>query len=93
MEKFKYRFILISNMIIEREIGEKGQLVIPKDIRRFLGLKKGQKVIFEVRKDEVVLRPEQDPEKFLEDFLNIPKTKNITLKEIKRGLEEKYDLP
>jgi len=80
-------------MNIEREIGEKGQVVIPKDIRKFLGLQRGQKVIFEVREKEVVLKP-SDPEKFLEDFLNVPKLKKpLKTKDIKRMLEEQYDLP
>ncbi len=80
-------------MNIEREIGEKGQVVIPKDIRKFLGLRSGQKVIFEVREKEVVLKP-SDPKKFLEDFLNVPKLKKpLRIKDIKKILEEQYDLP
>ncbi|MEK6862397.1 MAG: hypothetical protein AABY07_10635 [Nanoarchaeota archaeon] len=37
----------------------------------------------------------KDPNKFLEEFLNIPKErkKNITIKEIKKILDEQYDLP
>ena len=34
-------------MIIRREIGEKGQVVIPKIIREMLKLRKGKKVVFE----------------------------------------------
>jgi AbrB family looped-hinge helix DNA binding protein len=36
-------------MKFERELGEKGQVVIPKDIRDLLGLRSGQKVVFETR--------------------------------------------
>ena len=36
-------------MIIKREISEKGQIVIPKDIREYLGLKEREKVIFEIK--------------------------------------------
>jgi len=80
-------------MIIEKEIGKKGQVVIPKDIRKFLGLNKGQKVVFEVREKEVVLK-QSDPDKFLEDFLNVPKLKKpLRTKDIKKMLEEQYDLP
>ena len=79
-------------MLIEREIGEKGQVVIPKDIRSLLGLKVGQKIIFEVKENEVLIKSEQDPERFLEDFFNVPK-KNITMKQIKKLLDEKYDIP
>lgn len=33
-------------MIIKREIGEKEQVVIPKDIKDMLNLRKGEKVVF-----------------------------------------------
>ena len=81
-------------MIIEREIGQKGQVVIPKDIRKFLGLNRGQKVVFEVKEDKIILK-KQDPVKFVEDFLNVPKKlkKGLTTKEIKKTILEQYDLP
>ena len=80
-------------MQIEREIGERGQVVIPKDIRKFLGLHKGQTVVFEVKEKEVILKL-SDPEKFLEDFLNVPRLKKpLKTKDIKRILEEQYDIP
>lgn len=79
-------------MIIKRELGDKGQVVIPKDIREFLDLKKNEKVIFEIKNQEVILKKEQDPKEFLEDFLNVPKLKRkITTKEIKKIIEEEYD--
>jgi len=80
-------------MIIKREIGEKGQVVIPKDIRNFLGLEKGEKVVFEVKDREVILKKEQDVEEFLKDFLNIPEKlrKPITMKEIKNIILSQYD--
>ena len=87
-------------MEIQREIGEKGQVVIPKDIREYLGLRRRQKVIFEVRgkengkEREVTLKKAEDPEKFMNEFFN-PKfrKKNITLKELKKIEDESYDLP
>ena len=79
-------------MIIKREIGEKGQVVIPKDIREYLGLRKGEKVVFEIRGKEVVLKQEQDAEDFLEDFFNTPKIKRkLTTREIKKIIEEQYE--
>jgi AbrB family looped-hinge helix DNA binding protein len=45
-------------MIIKREIGEKGQVVIPKDIREYLGLNISLSIILEVRDNEVVLKKE-----------------------------------
>jgi len=75
-------------MISKREIGEKGQVVIPKDIREFLGLDKGVKV----RGDEVILKNEQDPNKFLEEFFNVPnKEKKGSAKEIKKIILQQND--
>ncbi len=79
-------------MIIKREIGEKGQVVIPKDIREHLGLNIGVNIIFEVRDNEVVLRKEEDGKKFLRDFLNVPKIKRkIDVKELKKIYGEQYE--
>ncbi len=78
-------------MIIRREIGKKGQVVIPKDIRTFLGIKSGENVIFEVRNKEVVLK-QQDNTNFLEEFLNVSKklNKGIRIKDIKEVIDEQY---
>lgn len=71
-------------MIIERQIGEKGRVAIPKDTGKFLGLRKGKRVI----------KPKQDPEEFLKDFLNVPRLKKpLKIKDLKKALEEQYDLP
>lgn len=82
-------------MNIKRTVGEKGQVVVPKDIREHLGMKPGTEVIFEVRGEEVVLRPGLDPKKFVEDFCSIRKKvkKRMTLKELKKIEAESYDLP
>ncbi|MDO8460659.1 MAG: AbrB/MazE/SpoVT family DNA-binding domain-containing protein [Nanoarchaeota archaeon] len=77
-------------MIMRREIGAKGQVVIPKDIREYLGLKRGEKVIFEIRNKEVLIKQEQDPQEFLQDFLNIPKLKRDKRK-IKDMILEQYE--
>ncbi len=79
-------------MIIRRPIGEKGQVVIPRDIRQLLNLKK--EVVFEVVDGNVMIKPEQDPQEFLKDFLDVPKLKrNLTLKDLKKIREEEYELP
>lgn len=79
-------------MIIKREIGEKGQIVIPKDIRDMLNLRKGEKVIFEIKDKEVSIKNEEDPEEFLKEFLDVPKIKKrMTPEKLKKIYEEQYD--
>lgn len=81
-------------MIIKRQIGEKGQIVIPRDIRRMLNLHKGKTVNITVREDEIIIKNEQSNEEFLKDFLNVPKPKkNLTLKDLRKMEDESYDLP
>ena len=79
-------------MIIRREIGEKGQIVIPKDIRKHLGLDIGINITFEVKDDELVKKKEKDPIATVEDFFNTPKIKKkISTKELKKLYEEQYE--
>lgn len=81
-------------MIIKREIGEKGRIVIPVDIRNMLGLRTRSKVIFEVENNEVKLKPDQDTEEFLNEFLSIARTnkKDLKLKDLNKLEDESYDL-
>ncbi len=83
-------------MILKRPLGEKGQVVIPKDVRELLGLKKGTEVIFEVKDKEVTIKTERkkNSEEILKRFFNtIKKKKHLTLEEIRKTEEESYDLP
>ncbi|MCS4540742.1 MAG: AbrB/MazE/SpoVT family DNA-binding domain-containing protein [Euryarchaeota archaeon] len=80
-------------MKIRRVIGEKGQIVVPKDIREHLGIKPGTKIIFEVKEKEVILRPFKDPKQFVEEFCTVPKklTKKIDIEKIReKQIEEEY---
>ncbi len=81
-------------MYMKRNIGEKGQVVIPKDIRNHLGLRPGSEVVFEMKNSEVVIKRPLNSRQFVEDFCNVPnKLKKIDIKTIKKALEEEYDLP
>ncbi len=76
-----------------RTIGQKGQVVIPKRIRDRLGLKPGRKVTVELQADAVILKPEKDPARFVEDFVSAQKKlSRISLKQIKGILEEEYEI-
>ncbi len=77
-------------MIIRREISEKGQVVIPKDIREFLNLKARENIVFEIKNKEVILKKDQDARDFIEDFFNTPKIKRGK-KTIKEMIMEQYD--
>ena len=47
-------------MKIRREIKEKGQVVIPKDIREQLGLGIGITITFEVEDDKLIVQKEEN---------------------------------
>jgi len=74
-------------MRMSRPVGEKGQVVIPMDIRKHLGLKKGSEVEFEVREGEVVIRPKEDPGEFVRDFCDVPRKLRRRVN-VKRIIEE-----
>ncbi len=81
-------------MIIRRQLSEKGQVVIPKDIRNMLRLTEGDEVVFEIINNEVKIKKEEEIEKFLNKFFNIARLKKgPTLKDLKKIEEESYDLP
>ena len=76
---------------MRREIGEKGQIVIPKDIRDCLGLDVGINVIFEVKNNAIIMKKENN-EGFLKDFLNVPKLKKkLAIQDLKKTYEEQYE--
>ncbi|HEX9914572.1 MAG TPA: AbrB/MazE/SpoVT family DNA-binding domain-containing protein [Candidatus Bathyarchaeia archaeon] len=47
-------------MRLKSKLGPKGQAVIPKEIREMMGIRPGSEVVFEVRGDEVVVKPLRD---------------------------------
>lgn len=82
-------------MEIKRTLSEKGQVVIPKDIREYLGLKPGSEIVFEIREKEVIIRPKKDPRTFVEEFCNVPKKlkRKINIKKLlEKQIEEEYDI-
>ena len=79
--------------MLKRTMGEKGQVVVPKDVREHLGLKPGSEVFFEVKETEVVLKSAVDPVKFLEDFCTIVKKriKPMTPRQLKELYYEQIE--
>jgi AbrB family looped-hinge helix DNA binding protein len=60
-------------MIEESKISRKGQITIPKDIRKKMGLKAGDKVVFESFAEGILIRKkeESDYQKILDDIVGI----------------------
>ncbi len=46
------------------KITSKGQITVPREVRRALGVKEGDKLIFEQNGDEMVVRPEKRESRF-----------------------------
>lgn len=63
-------------MVRIRTVGKKGQVTIPKEIRERFGLKEGEKVIFEVRGDEIVMRPKRSGEDYVEELVSVIREKH-----------------
>jgi AbrB family looped-hinge helix DNA binding protein len=78
-------------MKIRRIVGPKGQIAIPKDVREYIGLKPGTRVIFEVREGELVIRPETNPEKIVEEFCSIVSKKLEKTIDVKKIIQEEYE--
>ncbi len=82
-------------MIAKRAIGERGQFVVPKDIREQLGLRAGTEVTVEVKGQEMVVKAAKTPEQIVEEFCNTSRKINIRgkggAKWIKKVIEEQYE--
>ena len=83
-------------MTFKRKLGPKGQIVIPKAVRESLGIGPGDEVVMEIGKKEVLIRPEVDPAKFVDDFCFITSkklTKKVDLKKLfEEEVEERFAL-
>jgi len=81
-------------MVRIRTIGKIYQVTIPKGIREKFGIKEGTKVRFEVRGDEIVMKPEKSGKNFVEEWCSIVKKKlpgPINLKKLKEEYYEQVD--
>jgi len=82
---------LVVGMRLAKTLGQKGQLVIPKVVRDFLGIKPGDVVVIEVREKEVLIRPGMDPERFVGDFCSLTDRKLTEKVDLERLLEEEVE--
>lgn len=75
-------------MIVKRTVGPKGQVVIPKDVRQHLGVEPGSEVIFEVRENEVVMKPSKAPARIVDEYVSIVTSKLKDRIQLERIIEE-----
>ena len=55
---------------IIRRVDELGRIVIPKEVRRSLGIKENDPIeIFTTRESEIVLKPYQEDSKVVDNFI------------------------
>jgi AbrB family looped-hinge helix DNA binding protein len=76
----------------ERKVGPKGQVVIPKEIRKIMGITPETKVYISLENGKIILRTKR--RESIEDFLRIipdEKRRKITIKDVKRRLEEEFE--
>jgi len=81
----------VVGMRVPRKIGSKGQIVIPKIIRDYLGVKPGDTVILEVREGEIVIIPGTDPREFVEGFCSVIKEKLTERIDLERLIESEVE--
>ena len=78
-------------MEFERKVGPKGQVVIPKEIRRITGISPNSKVLISVEDKSVIIKTEsrepvwQFMRKFAKEY-----GKQLSIKQIKKMKEEEY---
>ena len=77
---------------ILRRIGPKGQIVIPKIVRDFVGIKPGDTVLIEVREGEIVITPGTSPREFVESFCSVVKEKLTEKIDLERLIESETEV-
>jgi AbrB family looped-hinge helix DNA binding protein len=75
---------------MKRKLGSKGQVVIPKEIRKELNLSEGSTLTFEVSDRTILVRPEPSPEEVVRRFLSVRGKKRRKLVDWKSILDEEY---
>lgn len=76
----------------ERRVGPKGQVVIPKEIRRTVGIMPESKVFITLENEKIVIKLGR--KRAIEEFINLvpkEKRKRITIKDIKKHYEEELE--
>jgi AbrB family looped-hinge helix DNA binding protein len=72
-------------------VNEEGQVTIPREIREKLGIIKGSVLSFEMREDEIVIRPEKSGNQFVEEWCSIVRTNLNEPIDLRKLKEEFYE--
>lgn len=76
--------------MISKKVLAKGQIVIPKVIRDLLGINVGEEMVIDVEGEKIILSKKRD---VVDVFSEVCKESpgKISMKEIKRELETRYE--
>lgn len=76
--------------MISKNVLAKGQIVIPKTIRDLLCINVGDEIVLDIENDKIILSKKRN---IVDVFLEVSKgsTSKISMKEIKRELEARYE--
>lgn len=66
---------MVVKLLIRRKLGPKGQIVIPKIIREYLGFESDTEVLMEVKEGGLVIKKRLDPTEFVEEFVSVSRQK------------------
>lgn len=78
-------------MRVRRRVGEKGQIVIPKIIREYIGIKPGDEVVMEVRAKELVIMRGVSPEGIVDSFCSVVKRKLTSKVDLEKLIEHEVE--
>ncbi len=77
-------------MIIKRKLGPKGQLSLPKVVRKLLGVKPGEEIYIEIKNEEVKIKAATDVNIYLKTFYDVPQKLKVKI-DIEKQLEDEYE--
>jgi AbrB family looped-hinge helix DNA binding protein len=76
--------------MLSRKVLAKGQIVIPKTIRELMGINEGDDIVIDVDGDRIILSKKSDVSEIFADVAE-RKGKKLSMKDIKRNLEARYE--
>ena len=87
--------MMCLKMNAESKIDSKGRICIPNEIRKMLNLKPGEKILFQVQDDKIILRKSTSIEEFIKKeenrlkFVNKKQFIDLAVHEFLRKLNKK----